>query len=834
MQYRKLILAGLLTNFFSALLCSLFAQHLPEGRYHSTRERTIDIVHYKAEMRFNFNEQKVLGEATVQFHPLSHTDEFSLDAIGLNVEKVTLASPGTAASLQFEYSEPKLVVNMNQAYTSKETLTVVIQYSCQPRAGMYFQKDLAHSGHYFIHTYGEGGLHSNWLPIYNDVNDKFTTEMVVTVPEPYSVISNGTLLEVKNVANGEQTFHWKQEQPHSNYLIALYVGEFEKGDLPPAFDSIPLSYWVPKGRLSEGAYAFRNTTKMVEFFSNRFAYTYPWEKYDQIAVPDYAIGAMEHTSVTGHRWSVLREEKAPEDFGPPVFNRYHNFWTAEGTISHELAHHWFGDNLTCRNLSYIWLNESFASYCQMLWDEEALGKEALMLDRQVALDLYLEYVTKKNIIRPLEYHYFDKPDDIYNEEHTYLKGAIVLHMLRNILGDDDFFRALGYYLHKHEYASVESNDFKIAIEEATGLNLDWFFEDWVYGAGHPIFKVSYSYLKSQKLLDLAVQQVQPFVEGQDLFILPVELTIATSRGISKHTVWVENEEDHFLIESEEAPRMVSFDSRGTLVAEVRFEKELDELLYQVEHDELPGKIWALRELARRFPAHLKSAKVISKILAGDEFWGLKAEAALQLGTLRTPEAEQVITQAFKSPDYRIRKAAVLALPNFRTKFAEETLNNIILTDPHTDVVATAIVALAKANPELAPEFIRRQLGRPAWYDEITIACLEAFQILGEEALVPDLKHFSEEKYNQHVRMSALNAWKSCAPGDENLHKTLMANVERAPYGIQKLAIEMLGQLHVAQAKPLLEKIADHSGDENLRVLAQQALDEITRVEGIRK
>ncbi|MCI0597317.1 MAG: hypothetical protein L0Z48_12370, partial [candidate division Zixibacteria bacterium] len=351
----------------------------------------------------------------------------------------------------------------------------------------------------------------------------------------------------ETLPNGSRRFHWKQELPHSDYLISIYAGEFDKGELPPAFGEIPLAYWVPKGRANEGAYAFRNTTAMVEFFSRRFNYRYPWEKYDQVAIPDYAIGAMEHTSVTGHRACVLRDASAPDNFGPPDFERYHDVWSAEGTISHELAHHWFGDNTTCRNLSYIWLNESFATYLQMLWDEESLGRETLLLDRQEAFDRYLRYVNSQHLIRPLEYHYFDAVDEIYNTEHTYFKGAIILHLLREILGDETFFGACSYFLRKHEFSNVTSADFKISIEEAAGRNLDWFFDDWIYGGGHPVLEVSYRYLKSPGLIDLSVKQVQPIIEGQGLFTLPVEITIVDGGGVRQETVWIEAAEEKFLI-----------------------------------------------------------------------------------------------------------------------------------------------------------------------------------------------------------------------------------------------------------------------------------------------
>ena len=815
--------------FIFGAITSTHAQSLPEGKYHRNRERIIDIIHYKAELNFDFSNKEIAGKVTVIFIPLAKMKTVSLDAIRLKFEEVKIIKETVTRSLKFDHRNQTLNITLDRMYSPRDTLTIAIRYTAQPNAGMYFLKNYTRDGQFYIHTYGEGGLHANWLPIYNDVNDKFSTEMVVTVPSPYTVISNGKLVNVEKLENGSRTFHWKQNLPHSNYLISIYVGEFEKGDLPPAFDTIPLSYWVPVGSMKEGAYVFRNTAKMLEFFSERFNYNYPWIKYDQIAFPDYAIGAMEHTSITGHRASILRDVHAPSNFGPPDFERYHNVWTAEGTISHELAHHWFGNNLTSRNLNFLWLNESFATYCQMLWDEESLGKETLLLDRQDALDRYMDYVATEHLIRPLEYSYYDAVGEIYTTELTYLKGAVILHMLRNILGDEDFFQAWSYYLHKHEFSNVESIDFKIAIEEATGKNIDWFFDDWVYGGGYPIFEVSYTYLKDRKLIDLTVEQIQPIIEGQDLFTLPAEIIIATSKGVKRETIWLKNKKDQFLLGCSEEPLMVSFDGQGALVAEIRFNKSLDELLYEIENSELPGRIWAMREIAHRFPVHPRSLQAISNILSGQSFWGLKAEAALLLGKIRTPEAEKVIAKALKSSDYRIRKATVLALPGFRTQFAESVLKNIIKKDTHSDVVATAIVALAQTNPEGHTDVIRKQINRSSWYDEITLACLKAFEIIGDEGLVSDIRTFTDEKYHECTRIGALEAWKSCSPDDRELHELLISNAKDTQAGVQLFSIESLGSLYVTEAIPVLEKIVEESGDANYRVAAKRALVEIKRV-----
>lgn len=802
------------------------AQRLPEGKLNSIRERSFDILHYKADLDLEIPKGRVMGTATITLVPLRQVDSIALDAIHLTIRSVK--DEKSNVPLTFRSLARTLVVRFPKSRTIRDTITMSIQYEAAPRAGMYFKIDPSSPMKYIVDTYGEGGLHANWLPIYNDVNDKFSTEMLVTVPPPYVVISNGKLVETIMKREGFTTYHWLQKLPHSDYLIALYIGDFEEGKLAPAFGSIPLSYWVPRGRLKEGAFAFRNTTKMVEFFSERFGYRYPWDKYDQIAVPDYSIGAMEHTGVTGHRACVLRDESAPDDFGPPTFDEYVSPWSAEATISHELAHHWFGDNLTCRNLSYIWLNESFASYCMMLWDEKSIGYDQLLYDVQLAKDHYFAYVENEHTIRPLEHHEFDNADVIYNEEHTYLKGAAILHMLRSILGDDGFFRAMSYYLHKHEFGNVVSDDLKIAIQEVTGENLDWFFAQWITGAGHPKFQVSYKYVPEKKVIDLSMKQVQPFVEGQGVFQLPVSITIVTPAMNRTETIRVSRESEHVVLPSDQKPLMVSFDGAGELVAEIKFEKEPEELAYQSTHDELPGRLWAMRQLAEKYPAHSTTLSVLSGAISKSSHWVDAAEAAKLLGEVRTDGALNTIRQALTAKDYRVRKAAVLALRKFGAG-GTNVLKDVITNESHSDVVATAVVSLAKVDEKADVELFKQQLGRASWYDEITIACLKAFSELKRPALASIIKRYASEPYHQYVREAAIVAWGACSPSDKELHRLLVSLAGKATLRLQQKAIDLLGDLYVKDGIPVLEEIVKQDFDANLSVGAKDAMEKIKRV-----
>lgn len=822
--------AGWLVAFASLalLIPPVSAQRLPAGKHHTERERSYDIVHYRARLTLDFEAHAVTGRATVRLAPLRPVTRVGLDAEGLTVSEVTFEG----ANLEYAADGDTLTVFLPTEAPAGEELAFEVAYSATPESGLYFQPDPRHPERTFVHTYGEGGLHANWLPIYATLNDKFTSEMIVTVPEGLVAVSNGRLVETRDNPDGTVTWHWLQERPHPPYLISVYAGDFVRGELEPAFGEIPLAYWVPRGRLEEGAYAFRNTTRMVEFYSERFAYPYPWVKYDQVAVPDYAIGAMEHTGVTGHRASVLRQAgEAPLDFGGPTFSEYWTDWSAEATISHELAHHWFGNNLTCSHLGHIWLNESFASYLMMLWDERSVGYDQLLFDVELARRHYFDHVSTEHRIRPLDYPYFDAPDEIYNVEHTYLKGAAFLHMMRSVLGDAAFFDSLGHYLRKHEYAHVESQDLLAAIREATGRNLEWLFEDWVHGGGHPVLEAEWRWLEDRGQVDLVIRQVQPIVEGQGLFRLPATVTVDTPAGARHHRIVIAEEEGKWLLPAPAEPRMVSLDGEGSLIAEIHFDKEPDELAYQGLHDALPGRLRALGGLVRSFPTHPETLATLETVLAGDGFWALRAEAAELLGLVRTPAAEALAGRALEATDYRVRKAAVLGLGQLATPTAIERLGRVVAEDHSADVVGTALVALARSAPALDLEILRNALGRSAWYDELTIAALRGLKEIGTPEVVELARQYVGPAYNQDVRMAALAAWEAAEPTDGALHQVLLEAAAAPPYAVRKYALEALGRLYVEEALPQLDGIVTRDFDPNLTDLAREAAEEIRRVRG---
>jgi len=351
-----------------------------------------------------------------------------------------------------------------------------------------------------------------------------------------------------------------------------------------------------------------------------------------------------------------------------------------------------------------------------------------------------------------------------------------------------------------------------------------------YQRRHPKFEVSYRYLADRKLVDLSVKQVQPLVKGQGIFKLPVKITIGTATKRWQEKVWIKNESENFLFPCQEKPVMVSFDGEGDLVAEINFPKSLDELIYQTKNTPVPGRIWSIRELASRYPTNPRTVRALSELISSNDFWGVRAEAALQLGTIRTAAAEQAFAPALKASDYRIRKAAVLALPKFGTATAEQKLKDLIKTDAHNDVVATAILALAHANPETDAELIKQQLARKSWMEEIVIACLRAFGEMKNPPLVTTIKKYAGDGYNQNVRDAALNAWANCMPGDKELHQTLIDLIPSQIYLLQQSSLNMIVRLQVSAAKAVLQEVLAQNADANFTVAARKALEEITRME----
>jgi aminopeptidase N len=799
---------------------------LPEGPERPVRERSFHIQSYKADLKFDMAKETIAGTATVTFVALrAPLTTLSLDAADLEVSKVERA--GKVQAFKTNATAFKLDVALDPPVAAGEAATVAITYACKPRTGLYF---FPQEGRLAAQAwnYGEGGLHRGWLPIYDDTNDRFAVEFIVTVPAGLTAIANGRLADSRDNPDGTRTFHWIQEGPIPNYLMTVDVGALVRVPLRDAKvgdKTIPLSVWTPPGTEESIPFPFGNTPDMVEFFSKAMGYTYPWFKYDQVVLREFS-GAMETTTATGFTESEPRKAGDPPEMSPDVEDVWPTF-TYEDVVAHELAHHWFGDLVTCRSVGSIWLNESFATFWHTIWNGHAHGDDDMTYQRWVYLTKYVDYVRSTGSVRPMEYLHYKEPAAMYQEETTYVKGSLVLHMIRHFLGAAEFDRMISAYLKKHEFGSVESTDLAEAIELAAGRNLSWFFSDWVVGGGgHPRFEVSYRWSAERKQVDLTVKQIQADLPFENDFRLPVEVEIAEASGAKTHRVELSGWETTVALPAATRPTRVTFDKGGWLVCEVKYTRPITEVLAELSGADLAGKLRAARQLAEDFSSDPRSVEALSRVLADPAaHWGLKQEAATDLGRIGGSAAAAALTQALGGPDPRVRRAVALALGHAGEASAAAALRRAIETDKAEDVVAAAETSLGRLRPNGTREYLTKQLDRNSrWWDSVRLGALLGLGKLDDASLSGLFERYTDPKYNQQVRLAALAGWESAAPEDPKLSAKLRALTSDRNRTVRLAAIQQLGKLHRQEDVALLQSLTKEP-DPTVAQYAREGIEE---------
>ena len=821
------VLTGSLTSAFSG---PIPGHRLPTGMEQSVRERQVDITRVAADLTVDMERQTVGGSVSVTFTPLqTGLNTLILDAASLDIEKVGLVGAESTTELAFSVEDRTLRIDLPAGIEPGVDVTIRIGYTAHPDTGLnFFAVTKTRTAEAW--NYGEGGRHYNWLPLYNDTNDRFAVDFRITVDKPYLVLCNGSLQDATSNSNGTRTFHWSQEEPIPNYLLALNIGEFVEVPLADAKlgqRTIPLSVWTHAGDEGSAAFSFGTTPKMVEFFSEVLGYDYPWPKYDQVTLRNF-WGAMETTSMVGFAESSLHNEGGlTDDF--LELNEAWPTWTTEDTISHELAHHWFGDLVTCRSVASIWLNESFATYLQTVWNGHAHGEDDLSYQRWRYLQRYLEYVRKTGHVRPLEYSHYDTSDDMYTEEITYLKGALVLHFLRHVLGDQDFSRGVKVYLEEHAFSEVDSFDFQRALENVTGRNLSWFFEDWIRGGGgYPALNVSYLWVPDRKELDLTIEQVQAVQPFEGHFDVPINVEITTTTGSVVRTVRLHENELNIALPCDSEPLMVVVDKGNWLVAEIHQDQSVGELVYQLQNGDIAAGLRAARQLAEDYDRDPAAIAALAGVLGDrDAHWGLRQEAALDLGTMGGDAAIAALVFSLDDPNSRIRRAAAIGLGRAGGVTSEKALERSIASDAAEEVIGAAEIALGAMRASPAKAVLVAQLDRESrYFDVIRHSALKGLAELEDESLAPVFERYVDSSFNSEVRATALEGWSRAAQRNAAFRESLRDLAYDPDNHIRGIALEKLGELHCADDLDFLRQYSTTAVDPNLQKRARVAAETI--------
>ena len=677
----------------------------------SERSRSFDALHYLVKIALDLDRKSFEGATTVTLS--SFRD--GLEACVLDAEEfaVTSVVDEYGAPLRFEQSDKELKVVLLRPAKFGEIVTFTCKYNGrEPRKGLQFVDETPENPRLVWSDSWPDNVH-HWFPCFDYPNDKATSEIVATVPSGLKVAANGRLVGVdEDKAAGTATYHWSQDLPHSTYLIFLAAAPYVV--VRDSYRNLPVNYWVYPQDERKARPTYGKTPRMIAFFNEIFGYDYPWQKYDQISVP--LGGGAESTSATAMTQRIMVAEEDEPDF------------SAIGIVSHELAHQWWGDLITLRSWGHAWMNESFGTYSDYLYFRHDKGDDEGAVDLQDKLAAYLREA-KTRYIRPIVSDRFDRPEDMF-DSHSYPKGALVLHMLRSILGDEIFFKTLGQFLHRYAFDAVDTADFIRSVKTVTGQNLDWFFDQWLFKPGHPVFDLRSEWDAARKVVRLKVAQTQDFAKGVPVFRIPVSVKVVTAGKAKIHRVWIREREETFEFPAETKPLLVRFDAANELIKEATFPKETAELLYQLKNDDVIGRMTAAGELAavQDRPGVLES---LSWSARSDPFWAVRRAAVEALARRSSAEVSAALQKACGDPHSSVRTAAVQALGATKDKRLAAFYKDVFRKDRSVRVRAEALRALGLTGDASLVPFLRESAAVTSHQDLIRRAAEEALKQLGK-------------------------------------------------------------------------------------------------------
>jgi aminopeptidase N len=523
-----------------------------------------------------------------------------------------------------------------------------------------------------------------------------------------------------------------------------------------------VNYYVEKEFANVAKKIFGHTPEMMTYFSKLTGVEYPWVKYSQITGRDYVAGAMENTTATIHQETAQQDARELTDG---------NIW--EGTIAHELFHQWFGDYVTAESWSNLTLNESFADYSQLLWQEYKYGKDAAYEENLNGMRSYLMgNNSKKDLVR---FFYADREDMF--DAVSYSKGGRILHMLRNHIGDSAFFKGLNLYLTSNKFKSAEAHHLRLALEETSGEDLNWFFNQWYFGSGHPKLDIQYSYDIEKKEAVVVVKQIQG--TGK-VFILPTYIDLHYGNKRDRMRVWVKQLTDTFRFRSPTAPDMINFDGDKILLCEKKENKTLPEFIHQFNH---AGNYMDRREAI--------------------EFLGKKTDETIAL---------QVLKDALKDPYHDIRALALskidLSKDRLR-KYFEETIASQINVEKHRPTKADLIEALGKTENIIYKAVYEKNIEDSSY--SVSGAALDALSKIDSMGAIQLAKKLSA--FKAKGRLDAAINKILIAAGDENI--------------FEKIATQFTSMGLTNEKFMLLQQLAEMTGGMQNKANIRKSIDLIS-------
>jgi aminopeptidase N len=827
-----------------------------KGKYQPSRTLPFDLLHTRLDLRPDWASQQLLGTATLTLQPHFYAQTtVELDAKAMRIERVVrldtvratddlrvslvvrdsllarlradttgqlrldsalvarsrrhadtlLTANGkviTTDTLRFKHDGKLLTVDLRRPVTRRQRFNLLIDYVARPGAVPPGGSEAIKSnrGLYFINptgadstkprqlwTQGETESNSVWFPTFDAPNAKTTQDIFLTVESAFRTLSNGRLISSKTNADGTRTDHWRQTQPHAPYLAMIAVGEFAVVT-DSTVDGVPISYYVEPKYAPHAKAIFGRTPRMLRFFSERFGMKFPWDKYAQIAVREFVSGAMENTTATVHGESVLKTPKQLVDAND------------DNTIAHELAHHWFGDYVTAESWANLPLNESFATYAEYLWAEHERGKDAADYEAQQQLNEYLAEAEQKQ--EPLvRFNYRDR-EDVF-DAHSYQKGARVLHQLRKLTGDEAFFEALKRYLQRHAFGTAEIHDLREAVEEVTGQDYNWFFNQWFLSPGHPEIKVEQNFDVGRFTVTISQNQDTLYTP---IFRLPTTLDVWVNNKRTRYDITLDKPRQVLEFPLTRRPDLVLLDAERVIPGTIEHDKPLKDWVFQYRNAEpYASRYEAITRLENNMTDSV--ARSIMMLALTDKFWRIRQVAAGNFTDYDGPQFVEI----------------------------ELMLQKLIRFDPVPAVRAEALIALSSFNDDENVDLYRAALQDTS--DRVAAEALEAYLITKPDDAGTIAARF-EQSDNPEVVVAVGNYLAN--GGEEARFPWFQTQLERLNASGLYQFLPVFGKYLVKsndavkrRSIALLERIARRNDTYFVRLAAYQVLGLLTDVEGVK-
>ena len=739
--------------------------------------RDYDLQHSTIRLSFDTNQRRVIGDVTHRVSMIRDgATAIAFDSVGLHIESVSL--DGSPA--RFDLAPEKLAVPLPAPAHRGDAHSVEIRYDGSPRQGLFFilpDKNYPNRPRQ-IWTQGEAEDTRFYLPTYDYPNDRLTTDTYLTVPANWETVSNGRLESKSPAADGQILWHWVQDAPLSTYLITVVAGEFDRAD--DTWRSIPLAYYAPHGRGDRIRPTFEHTRAMLDFFSSTFGVPYPWPKYAQVTVDEFTEDGMENTSATTLATRALVNPATAAEH-PEL---------EDDLISHEMSHQWFGDLVTCKDWTNLWLNEGFATLAEYLWEEHEYGRDEADYTRW---NEARDWLAEERMF-PIPIVYSNFTDSMEYAPNVYTKAGLVLYTLRQELGSADFYAGLKHYLEKYRGHNVVTADLISAIEEATSRNVDQFFNQWVYGAGAPNLAVSYAYEPSAHNIRLEVRQTQKMEGPVGLFTIPTEVEITTATGTQRFPIVVSKADETFSFSADSPPLLVLFDPGDTFLDTVQFAKTTREWLYQLRHaSTVPDRADAASVLAGITG---QDAVVTALIEAAhsDPFWGVRVQALESLAKLGGTRARDALFAALDDPDVRTVSTSATLLSVFQhDPQVAARLETVARGGKYYRERESALRALGRLRSPNAFPVLLEASRTDSPDDGLRRAALAAFGELADPRALPIVLDWSAPGRPLESRAAAIRSLGSLDAHNPEITRRLLSYMDERISPVRRAALQALDE-----------------------------------------